>query len=320
MLIPSLPPHDFWMTLDVDEYFAAEDDPLEIAQAGLVRALNLADRSVLAVIRYNENPVEPAFEVELPEQDPPSKAEEAELTRLVGRIVGSKVDVAGFREKVKDDPVMGPIVEEYQGFKRLARSCFFEDAMRHIIRTRISHEPTRQRMLQDVRRAWGSAFQWQGRTYYSYPRPADLAKVEPVQFRAFGISQRKGEYVVDLAKAIAAGELDQWELEAMSAQDFWDAANAIRGIGPSTAQALMFRRNRPDGDFFSQRSTAKKNRGKEIGYRRWLLGAYGLDPDAASEADYEEVRDHWRGYEALAWHYLFYNWLMEDKAAAHADS
>lgn len=319
--ISSMPPHDFFLTLDVDEYFAAEDDPIEIAERGLVRGLNLKDRSVLAVIRYNQNPVEPVFEVELPEQDAPSKAEEVELERLVGRIVGSKVNIGGFEEAVADDPVFGSIIEEHYGFKRLSRSCFFEDALRHIIRTRISHNPTRQRMIQDVRKAWGVGFEWRGRTYHSYPRPEVLAKVDPEAFRAFGISGRKGEYVVDLAASIASGEIDQEALEAMSAQDFWTAANNIRGIGPSTAQALMFRRNRASGNFMPQRSTSSKNRGQEVGYRRWLFSAYGIDPhdpEAVTEEAYEKIRENWRGFEAPAWHYLFYHWLMEDKAAAHA--
>ncbi|AWV90508.1 DNA-3-methyladenine glycosylase family protein [Bradymonas sediminis] len=318
--ISSQPPHDFFLTLDVDEYFEAEDDPIEIAERGLVRGLNLSDRSVLAVIRYNQNPVEPVFEVELPEQDSPTKAEEAEIERLVGRIVGSKIDLTAFEAAVADDPVLGPIVEEHYGFKRLARSCFFEDAMRHIVRTRISHDPTRRRMVQDIRKAWGTGFEWQGRQYYSYPRPEVLAAVDPEDFRAFGISARKGEYVVGLAASIASGEIDQDALEKMSAEEFWEVVNGIRGIGPATAQALMFRRNRADSNFMAQRSTSSKNRGQEVGYRRWLFSIYGIDPhdpDAVTEEAYEKIRANWRGFEAPVWHYLFYHWLMESKAAEH---
>lgn len=318
MRVPTVAPHRFFLTLDVDEYFATEDDPEEIAQFGLVRGLNLAGRSVLAVIRFNEDWNAPAFEVTLPGQDPPTPAEEVELGRLVGRIVGSNVDVAGFQQKVADDPMMAPIVARHLGFKRLARSCFFEDALRHIIRTRISHEPTRQRMVHDVRRAWGTAFEWRQKTYYSFPRPEVLAGVAPADFRAFGISERKGEYVVGLAKLIASGELDQWALEQASAQEFWDAVVAVRGIGPSTAQALMFRRNRSDGDVIVPRSAARKGEGNLTSYRYWILTAYGLDPHKASDEDFLAIRERWRGFEALAWHYLFYNWLMEEKEAGHS--
>lgn len=319
--IASKPPHDFYLTLDVDEYLVAEDDPLEIAAHGLVRGLNLSERAVLAVIRYNENPVEPAFEVTLPEQDAPSESEALEIERMVGRIVGSKIDLAAFEKAVAGDPILAPVVAEHYGFKRLARSCFFEDAMRHIIRTRISHNPTRQRMMLDIRKAWGTGFEWRGRHYYTYPRPEVLAKIDPQAFRAFGVSGRKGEYVVELAGSIASGALDQQALDAMSAEDFWAAVTAIRGIGPATAQALMFRRNRADANFMGHRSTSSKNRGQEVSYRRWIFEFYGIDPrdpEAVTEEAYEMIRANWRGFEAPVWHYLFYHWLMEEKAAKQA--
>jgi DNA-3-methyladenine glycosylase II len=308
MRIRSKPPHDFYLALDVSEYFEAEYDAEEIFKGGFARPLNLADRVVLAVIHYNDNPVEPAFDVELPDQSAPTEAEEAEIRRQVGRIVGSELDVAAFRDQVEDDEVLRPIVAEHYGFKRVSRGLFFEDAMRYIIRTRISHEPTKQRMVQDVRKTWGDAMTWRGRTYYSYPRPEVLQDVGPEEFRGFGISRRKGEYVAGLARLIASGELDQWELEQTSAEAFWEAATGVRGIGPSTAQSLMFRRNRHDGQFFSH-----KTKGVEKGWRRWILPMYDLDPNEASDSDYERLRDRWRGFEALVSQYLFYDWLMREK-------
>lgn len=307
MRIESKGPHDFYLALDVSEYFEAEYDPEEIFKGGYARPLNLADRTVLAVIHYNDNPVAPAFDVELPDQSAPTEEEEAEIRRQVGRIVGSNLDVEAFYKKVEDDPVMGPIVEEHYGFKRLSRGQFFEDAMRHIIRTRISHEPTKQRMVQDVRKTWGVAFEWRGRTYYSYPRPEVLRSVDPSDLREFGISRRKGEYVTGLADLIASGKLDPLALEEMDAEAFWEAVTAVRGIGPSTAQSLMFRRNRQDGNFMS-----RKTKGQEKGWRRWILPNYGVDPHEASEEDYEHIRDRWRGFEALVSQYMFYDWLMSE--------
>ncbi len=316
MYLESKPPHDFYLALDVDEYFEAEYDAEEIFKGGFARPLNLADRTVLAVMHYNDNPVEPGFEVEFPDQDAPTGAEEADARRQLGRVVGTNLDVAALLETLDDD-VMREIVEEHYGFKRISRACFFDDAMRYIIRTRISHEPTRKRMVKDVRERWGEALQWRGRTYYSYPRPEVLRSVDPDDFREFGISRRKGEYVVGLAELIASGELDQWALEQMSPEDFWEAVTAVRGIGPSTAQSLMFRRNRSDGNFMSRKAKSGKYKGMERGWRRWILPHYGLDPDAATEADYEAVRDRWRGYEALVSQYMYFNHLMAQKEREH---
>jgi 3-methyladenine DNA glycosylase/8-oxoguanine DNA glycosylase len=318
MRIESKPPHDFYLTLDVDEYFEAEYEPEEIFKGGLARPLNLADRVVLAVIHYNENPVEPAFEVEFPDQAAPSAAEQADVRRQVGRIVGSNLDVGAFGEQVADDEVMGPIVDEHFGFKRLSRGNFFEDAVRYIIRTRISHGPTKRNMVQSVRKTWGTAMAYRGRTYYSYPRPEVLKLVEPSDLREFGISKRKGEYITGLAKLVDSEEIDPWALEEMSPADFWEAVIDIRGVGPSTAQSLMFRRNRHDGHFFSRKTKVSgKDKREEKGWRRWILPSYGVDPHEASDEDYEAVRDRWRGFEALVSQYLFYDWLMAEKEKEH---
>ncbi|MGM0556581.1 MAG: DNA-3-methyladenine glycosylase family protein [Myxococcota bacterium] len=309
--IHSKSPHDFFLTLDVDEYFEKEYDAEEIFRGGFARPLTLTDRDVLAVIRWNENPEEPVFHVDFPDHTL-SAEEEEEARRAVSRTLGAELDTRAFYEAVEDDPTLGPLVEKHYGFKRLSRANFFQDAMRSIIRTRISHGPTQKRMVQDVRKTWGQAFEWRDRTYYSYPRPSILAKAEPQELREYGISNRKGEYVIGMAKEIIAGELDVDALEQMSPEDFYERVQEIRGIGPSTAQSLLLRRNRTDAIFPSE-----KTKGKEKGIRRWILMSYGLDPHDTPEDEWQQLHDRWRGYETLVSAYFFYNWVMEQKEAEY---
>ena len=306
--IRSTAPHDFYMSLDVDEYFEAEYEPMDIFRTGYARPLTLSDRNVLAVIDWNEDPEAPVFRVDFPGTSL-SADEEDQAREAVARMLGTELDLEGFYERVEGDDILGPLIEEHYGFRRLSLANFYQDAIRSIIHTRISHGPTRKRMVQDVREAYGEAFEFRGTTYYSYPRPDVLQTIDPVAFRDYGVSKRKGEYITGMAKDIVDGRLDLRQMESVDPDEFYRRAQEIRGIGPSTAQSLMLRRNRSDAVFPSHKSN-----GKEKGIRRWILMSYGLDPHDTSEEDWQALRDRWRGYEALVSQYFYYDWVLSEKS------
>jgi 3-methyladenine DNA glycosylase/8-oxoguanine DNA glycosylase len=308
MRIESNAPHDFYLTLDVDSYFEAEYEPMEIFRYGYPVPLGLAERDVFAVLHWNEDPEDPVFEVEFPEHDL-TEAEEEEAKEKLRRVVGADIDLEPFYELAEQDPVLAPLVEEHYGFKRLSRATFYEDAIRSIIKTRIAHDPTARRMVKDVREAWGQAFVWHDTTYYTYPRPEVLKDVDPEQCREYGVSKRKGEYITGMARDIVDGTLDLEALEQMDPADFYEAAQEVRGIGPSTAQSLMLRRNRNDAAFPSH-----KTKGKEKGIRRWILMSYGMDPHETPDKEWDQLHDRWRGHESLVSQYFFFDWVMREKA------
>lgn len=309
--------HDFYMALDAKEYFEQEYSAEEIVEAGYVRPLRLATRDVLVVAQFIEDAESSHFDLSLPDQDQPDHAEEQQILRQMSRVLGCGIDTSASALALADDPIVGPMLEQHQGFKRVSRADFYEDAMRLIIRTRISHEATKQRMVKDVREGWGTSFEHRGVNYWSYPRPEILAAVDPADLRDFGISKRKGEYITGLAKLIADGELDVDELEALSPQDFYDRVVKIRGIGPSSAQFLVLRRDRPDAIYPIEQTKSGANSNRML---KWLLPAYGLDIQDASRDEIDEVVSGWEGHEAIVAHYFYYNWLMGELEKQHQSS
>lgn len=308
MQLRSLPPHDFYLTLDVDDYFEAEYEPETIVESGYVRPLCLATRDVVSVVRWNEDPDDPVFDVRFPEHDL-TAVEQAETEQQLRRILGLDLDLGGLMAQASDDPMIGPLITAHYGFKRLARANLWEECVDDFVRSRIRHRPTAKRMSQDVRRTWGTTFEVGGTAYYSYPRPSAVVDVDPEVFREFGISKRKGEYIVGLARAIVSGEFDVAAHEAMEPDVFYDQIQSVRGIGPSTAQGLMHFRNRPDCSFPSNRDKD----GKEKGLRRWFIHAYGGDPSATTDAEFDALIAAWRGYEAMALRFLYIDWILKER-------
>jgi DNA-3-methyladenine glycosylase II len=79
------------------------------------------------------------------------------------------------------------------------------------------------------------------------PTPAAVRRTPHATLRAAGLSERKAEYVVDLARRAAEADFAIERLHEMPDAAVIETLVSVRGIGRWTAQmALMFRLGRPD--------------------------------------------------------------------------
>lgn len=304
--LPSVAPHDFFLSLDVASYFDKEHEPLEIPEKGMLRPITLPDRDVLVQIHFNGEVEQPAFFITC--DDELDESEKQIANRQLARILGTDLDLKPLYEQAGNDPELAPMFKEAYGFKRVSRASLFEDALNRIIIAQISHKPTARKMVYGVREAHGTRLESSFGRVSAWPRPQQLMKADPLGLKKHGLSLRKGEYVVGLAHEIVSGALDPDKLEQLPPQEFYDAIIPIRGIGPVIAQDLMLFRNRPDAAFPSN-----KQKGEEKGLRRWVILACGGDPDNTSEAEFTRLTRHWNGVEALALEHLYLRWVLSRK-------
>jgi DNA-3-methyladenine glycosylase II len=81
----------------------------------------------------------------------------------------------------------------------------------------------------------------------THPTPEAYARARLPTLRAAGLSDRKAEYVRELAQRTLAGDLPWDRIDVLPDDAVIDTLTAIRGIGRWTAQMfLMFRLGRPD--------------------------------------------------------------------------
>jgi len=304
--LASKPPHDFFLSLDINEYFDHEHNTELIFEKGFQRPIWVGDRDVLLTIHFNGDVHHPEFTIVSAETL--SEPEKDTANRSLRRILGTDIDLSLLYAQAENDRVLGPLLKEYYGFKRISRSNFFEDAMNRIIQTQISHKPTARKMVYRVREAYGARLPFGQESIASWPRPVDFMGADPVAMKQYGLSERKGEYLIGLAHDIVSGNLDLDELESVDPHSFYDKVTAIRGIGPTTAQDLMHMRNRTDGFFPS-----KFDKGEERGLRRWIILSYGEDPNTTSEERFMQLIAAWKGYEASAIEFLFLNWVLSER-------
>ncbi|MGM0586790.1 MAG: DNA-3-methyladenine glycosylase family protein [Bacteroidota bacterium] len=305
-ILPSTPPHDWFLCLDIDQYFDHEHDPEKIFEDGFTRPLPVGDRDTIVSIYFNGDPEQPEFHIECPEKL--NKQEIETANRHLARILGTDLDLKPLYEQADNDELLSPLFTELYGLKRMARATFFEDAINRIIEMRLSHKPTAKRMVYDVREQYGSIITLQGNSIPSWPRPHQLIKADPQHIRELGPTKRKGEFIIGLAHQFVSGNLDMQQLDQMSPTHFYDSIKQVRGIGPTSAQQLMLFRPQSAAVFPSNRQ-----KGVEKGLRKWIIMSYGGNPDQTDEDTFQQMISNWKGYEAMALEHLFVNWVLSEK-------
>lgn len=305
--LKSIPPHDWFICLDIDPYFDHEHDPEKIFEEGYTRPLPLKERDIVAAIFFNGDPENPEFHIESPEDL--SKEEISQANDTLSRILGASLDLRPLYDKAESDPVLGPKLTEFYGLKRMARGTLLEDIIYRIVQMQLSHKPTAKKMAYKMREAYGTHLTHNGNILPAWPRPFQLAKADPVQIRKMGPTLRKGEYIVGLAQNILAGEVDLEYLDKEAGpQDFYDIISKVRGIGPTSAQDLMLFRERTDAVF-----PGNIKKGEEKGLRKWIIMSYGGDPSNTSGKQFQEMIQNWQGYEAAAIEFLFVDYMIGRK-------
>lgn len=314
-VLKSIPPHDFYLCLDIESYWDFEHDPETIYENGFKRPINLADgHSVLLTIQFNGEVETPAFAISCNENLTEEQIAEANVQ--LARILGTDLDLRPLYDQAANDPILGPHLSEYYGLKRISRATLFEETINRIVQMNLSHKPTARKMMYKVREKYGNAIMTPDGTVAAWPRPSQLKAATAEQIRACGPTVKKGEYIIAIADQIDDGSLDfEWLDTKADPITFVNTMVKIKGIGPSAAQQLVLTRDRTDGAFPST-----KKGGEEQGLRKWILLTYGVDANTASEEAFQELTKSWRGYESVAIEFLYLNWINSYKSRKNKKS
>lgn len=135
---------------------------------------------------------------------------------------------------------------------------------------------------------------------YAFPRPDDLAVLDPADLRPLGYSGSKARALIEVAQSVAAGQLDLEELAEFDDRQCVDRLTALRGVGRWTAEYVLLRGlgriNVFPGDDVGARNSLE----------RWL--------HLRNKLDYERVQkvlSKWKSYGGLIFLHLLLKSLDE---------
>lgn len=304
--LKSIPPHDWYLCLDVESYFDHEHEPEKMFEEGFTRPIPVGERDVIVTVYFNGDVDAPEFNIECKESL--SKEEIEEASTVLSKIFGLDMDIRPLYDQAANDPVLGDKLSNLYGLKRMTRANLFEDIQYRIVQMQMNHKPTAKKMMYAIRETYGTALEYKGGTLAAWPRPFQLMKADPANIRKLGPTVRKGEYLVGLANDIVAGNIDMDWLSTCDPLTCYNTLTNIRGIGPSAGQDIMMMRGRTDSVFPSN-----KQKGEEKGLRRWIIWSYGGDPGNYTEEEFEGYLKNWTGYEAAALEFMYVNWILTEK-------
>jgi len=179
------------------------------------------------------------------------------------------------------DPVLATLVERFSGTALASRGDPFATLVRSIVGQQIS--------VKAADSVWA-------RCLAAVPEvtPGGVLESEPETLRACGLSARKVEYVLDLARHFADGQIQVQHWSSLSDAEIIGELTAVRGVGVWTAEMfLIFNQLRPDilplDDIGLQKAVALHYCHGERPGRRFLV----------------EQGERWRPWRSVATWYLW---------------
>ncbi|KAK9332810.1 DNA glycosylase [Lipomyces starkeyi] len=146
-----------------------------------------------------------------------------------------------------------------------------------------------------------------------FPTPGEVLQKDVATLRTVGFSQRKSEYILDLASKFHTGEINPHALLTLPDEEIIDLLTKVRGLGVWSAEMfLIFALKRQDvfsiGDLGVQRGMALWY-GKNIELAKGKKGKFKY----MSEAEMIERSDLYRPYRSL---FTWYMWRAGDVVLA----
>jgi DNA-3-methyladenine glycosylase II len=182
------------------------------------------------------------------------------------------------RRALRKDPVMAAIMRRHPGVYMTARGEPFMTLARAICGQQIS--------VKAAQSVWDRVV-----VCCSAVTPENVLSVDRKKLRACGLSDRKTEYIADLAQHFADGKIHARDWPRMSDEEIIAELTDVRGIGRWTAEMfLMFNLLRPDVFPLDDLGLQK---GIRVAYRKTSLKAM------------KKLGETWRPWRSVATWYLW---------------
>ncbi|MQG28576.1 MAG: DNA-3-methyladenine glycosylase 2 family protein [SAR202 cluster bacterium] len=290
--IKPVAPFNFELTAGYHTYFQSRYGTDTMEDGVYRRLLDLDDKLVLASVRSIGSLDAPELVLEL--QGPELSPDDVEsATDRVSWLLGVDQGLAPFYELARADQAMAGLVEQFYGLHLPHTASVFEALVLAVLGQQISTSVARiiRTLLIET---FGPSAEFDGETYYAFPRPASIWASSPDELHTMKLTQRKSEYVHGLAGSALDPEMGLERLEELTDREIVEKLVALRGVGMWTAQWALIRAvGRPDALPLG-----------DLALRR-VVSRLFMDGEDVNDAKVEEIAQRWSPYRTYATVYLF---------------
>lgn len=261
------------------------------------RILVFEDEPAEVRVRQLEPPQTPRLEVSIagPKVHAETAAAKDAATASLEKLLGLHIDLSGFYRYAARQPLLRDLVRGFHGMKPPRFASVFEALVNGIACQQLTLTQGIH-LLNRLAEAYGPAFG----PHHAFPRPGDLAGLNPSALRPLGLSLQRARAILEAAEAVAGGGLNLEELD--EAPD--DAVRAqlmqLRGVGRWTAEYVMLRGLGRLHVFPGDDAGARNN------LKRWLRLKDSLDYEGVLR-----TLGPWRAYGGLIYFHLLLDRLED---------
>jgi DNA-3-methyladenine glycosylase II len=165
---------------------------------------------------------------------------ESGVTAVLERLLGLKIDLAGFYRLAAKDPRLRALALPFRGMKPPRYPSVFE-ALVNAITCQQFTLTAGIRLLNRLVTSYGTVYRSRNHVFHAFPRPLDLARVEMEELRKLGYSGQKARSLMDLARMVAEDGFNPEELASREDSKAMERLTALRGVGRWTAEYALLR-------------------------------------------------------------------------------
>jgi DNA-3-methyladenine glycosylase II len=176
----------------------------------------------------------------------PSNSENEYAIQYVYDWLDLSTDLKPFYKKVEGDPLLGPLIQKYYGYRIVGQPDLFESLVWAVLGQQINLTfayTLKQRFVEQ----FGEAIEYENKKYFLFPSSDRVSQLNPDTLLALQFSKQKANYTIGIAQAFASGEITKKSLQSLSLAEGKERLMKIKGIGNWTANyALMKTFRYPD--------------------------------------------------------------------------
>ncbi|HUI42430.1 MAG TPA: hypothetical protein VL523_10725 [Terriglobia bacterium] len=223
------------------------------------------------------------------------------VAALVRRQFSTDLDLGPFHRLAASDAVLSALVRRFRGMRIPQAPSVYETLISAILEQQVNLSFAHQ-VKRALVEAYGSAVEFNGRSYRTFPEPARLVLATAADLRRLQISGPKARYIIALSLGALDGSLDLEALRGVEPAQAQERLLREKGVGPWTAhyaglRALGHLDCLPAAD---------------VGLQKAVQRFYGLRKKA-TPARVEAIARAWAGWRSYATFYLWLTYWEEPK-------
>jgi len=209
-------------------------------------------------------------------------------------------DISEFCSKYKEGKVLGPAIKKWKGMKPIAANSLYETLIIYIVLQNATVRRSVQ-MLENLFNTYGNKIKFDGKTISTFWSPEDIVKSSEEKLRELKVGYR-AKMIMRLSQQFVNKEIDEFKLRKIPKESIKEQMLRLYGIGPASLQYLLFE------DFYILDDL--------VTIPPWetkIMSRLLFNKDFVPVKDIMKFFDKFKGYEKLAFHYIWENVFWKRK-------